>query len=1590
MVRQRDSRLGRLRFTGAAVLVVAGCGGPRPIDRAPAPLTETRPVSESAIAEAILSAMRAHSGAQLPAGRAESFEPVAGGLRARFGAKMTSARVRFPDLSLEPVSLEDAGSGTSIDIALQNALIVEAEAADGFVVYPKAHASGATLLHHALPDGLEDYLGFETAPKTPEISYKLSLVSGVAGLRLISGALEMLDATGTPRLRVSPPYIVGADGTQTNALLAVEGCRYDSSGAPPWGRKVTPPGAKTCTVRVSWNNDDVAYPAVLDPRWTTTGTSMVASRTDHTATLLSDGRVLVTGGRTSNTSTTGLNTAEVFNPAGGGTWAGTNSMTGARYMHTATLLTSSANTSTSGRVLIAGGVTGTASVNTTQLWNPANGQWANGPNLNAARHGHTATLMVSSGANNGNVLVTGGMSLANNTTTVLNTAAIYTNPTSGTSTGSWAATGNMGTARRLHSATMLTTNSPNNTNFVNMVLVAGGNTVGTTSTTSAQLFNPTNSTWTNTTALGTAREGHTATRLANGNVLMTGGRTNNGSPINTTAVFTIPASGTAATWPASGNMQAARIAHSATLLGTTLATTGSVLVVGGSTNGTAALSTAELWNGSAFSLIPTSLPSAVQAHTATLLMNGTVLVAGGNSGTNAVNTARIFDPSLGGTCTTNGQCLSTFCVIPSGQSSGVCCDTACTNQCQACNLTGSVGTCSTRPANSTCSDNNACTNNDTCQGTTCGGSTINCPGADQCHTVSACSPTSGCPQPQQLSDGTACNNNNASTEIDACFGGSCIGTANPANVTSFDVLGRWSVGAGGAGTIVGLNSNHTQGTKALEVTAQNYVPFDSVQMGSLGTVGPLVLLDILLPTQQPNPSWFGSVQIFVNAPSVGINNAFLGQAELTGLPLATWQTLAFQLTADQVTRLSGSYRDLTFRIALNVPFNETGHYLVDNLRFSADIFLVLQGIAKDSADVTKAIFTYTTTAASVSIPYGAANSLSDQVGFIHAPLELPPQTFVAVPHPAFVATLAGTQLTWKVGSHSVTATPTSTQLPTEIGTGGGKSAILPDGTRVPLDTPVSPALATAIVPSDTSFTPTDAATDVDLVSSGQPPIGPTSAGKLDGSFQVTNDGAGEYKMPLEVPHGRNGVEPRLSLSYSSRSGEGFLGPGWALKGIGRITRCRIPYSVASERGRDPSAITYTDADDFCLDGERMVSVGPEEYRLKRDSFSRVKVTARDSRGPLTFEIRRKNGLIESYGLNQVSRSELTRVTPDANGQVPPGSGTRVRVAWGLEVMADRFGNTMEVRYASNSQFVPQALRYTSNARTGRSATKTVTLSYSNVSRPLQFQGGVPLFDDLLLNNITISAPNPVTPSVVTTYKFTYTTPSITGRRLLTRVQRCDGAGVCMAPTVFTWEAGSYGFRHADTNVNDFFCASCDYGNAEQRQVGSRFMLSADVNGDGFDDLVYRSALEPFDESSIASTTVRYRLGTPFGFGQVNETGLPLLSADHINRFIYDKPEAIDIDGDGRTDFAYAMSENQNIRNLYRSTGAGTLVRLPPGLTNAQLEDPNLNQEAVRAQSGSLKISADLNGDGLNELGRVLSVDSICHATLPRGRSSVFG
>jgi hypothetical protein len=175
--------------------------------------------------------------------------------------------------------------------------------------------------------------------------------------------------------------------------------------------------------------------------WTYTG-SLNFARVSHTATLLSDGRVLVTGGGEFASATA---SAELYDPTTGN-WTYTGSLHADRENHTATLLAD-------GRVLVVGGEgTFDSYIASAELYDPATGNWTYTGSLNTGRLAHTATLLP-----NGKVLVAGGQY---NWGSLLASAELYA-----PATGTWTVTGSLNTARYGHAATLL----PNGE-----VLVAGG------------------------------------------------------------------------------------------------------------------------------------------------------------------------------------------------------------------------------------------------------------------------------------------------------------------------------------------------------------------------------------------------------------------------------------------------------------------------------------------------------------------------------------------------------------------------------------------------------------------------------------------------------------------------------------------------------------------------------------------------------------------------------------------------------------------------------------------------------------------------------------------------------------------------------------------------------------------------------------------------------------------------------------------------------------------------------------------------------------------------------------------------------------
>jgi hypothetical protein len=143
--------------------------------------------------------------------------------------------------------LSDKNSGMTVSFSLNGANAASAEYADGYVVFRNGHSKGH-LVHRPTANGTEDYLEFTQPPAAAQVSYTLSLLTGVSGLRLIENTLEFLDPQGVPRLRLRRPSIIDSTGAVNDGTLTVTGCLVDTNTDLPMGRPLKAPGASACTV----------------------------------------------------------------------------------------------------------------------------------------------------------------------------------------------------------------------------------------------------------------------------------------------------------------------------------------------------------------------------------------------------------------------------------------------------------------------------------------------------------------------------------------------------------------------------------------------------------------------------------------------------------------------------------------------------------------------------------------------------------------------------------------------------------------------------------------------------------------------------------------------------------------------------------------------------------------------------------------------------------------------------------------------------------------------------------------------------------------------------------------------------------------------------------------------------------------------------------------------------------------------------------------------------------------------------------------------------------------------------------------------
>jgi hypothetical protein len=454
----------------------------------------------------------------------------------------------------------------------------------------------------------------------PPISVSLSNTSAVVGL---NGSKNFFATVLNDQQNGNVDWTLSLNGTPcTITVCGSISPATTASGAPT--TYTAPASAPSANITLTATTVDGTPPATSSAAITVsahgfiaTG-SMATARYRHTATVLSDGKMLVTGGQGRNNAP--LATAELFDPTSG-TFTPTKGGLGtARAMHTATLLSD-------GKVLVTGGSDANGiPISSAEIFDPINGTFTpTKGSMGSTRTMHTATLL-----SDGKVLVTGGDSTLGGPIDSLSTAELF-DP----ATETFTPTGSMKFARFRHTATLLKDGR---------VLVMGGAVHASLppptwllSLGTAEIFDPTGGTFSQTGNLGTARTAHTATLLKNGNVLVTGGlvySTQAGSPIESALSSSELFDATRGSFAPTASMTTGRGGHSATLLGD-----GTVLVAGGNIVGTRygpkmfvvqSQDSAELFDSTGNTVTQTgSMETPRSYHTSTLLQDGRVLVTGG-------------------------------------------------------------------------------------------------------------------------------------------------------------------------------------------------------------------------------------------------------------------------------------------------------------------------------------------------------------------------------------------------------------------------------------------------------------------------------------------------------------------------------------------------------------------------------------------------------------------------------------------------------------------------------------------------------------------------------------------------------------------------------------------------------------------------------------------------------------------------------------------------------------------------------------------------------------------------------------------------
>jgi len=433
----------------------------------------------------------------------------------------------------------------------------------------------------------------------------------------------------------------------------------------------------------------------------------------------------------------------------------------------------------------------------------------------------------------------------------------------------------------------------------------------------------------------------------------------------------------------------------------------------------------------------------------------------------------------------------------------------------------------------------------------------------------------------------------------------------------------------------------------------------------------------------------------------------------------------------------------------------------------------------------------------------------------------------------------------------------------------------------------------------------------------------TVPGYTPGELSVSPGGAANYSIPIAVPPGVAGMQPSLSLNYSSQGGNGLLGMGWSLGGLSAISRC--PATIVQDGFK--GGIKFDSNDRFCMDGQRLIAISGiagadgTEYRTEINGFSKIISYGQAGSGPAYWKVWTKSGQVIEYGNTADSRIEAQGKNDVAN--------------WAVNALFDAVGNEITATYIENNafaEFYPVQLEYAGNT--------TIVFEYEQ--RPDTFSGyqaGSRIMSTQRLTNIK----SYVAGGLVRDHQVAY--EASTSESRLATISECDGSSPqnCMPATNLSWQQIQE--VYSLTNVDTANGMQLDWWNESHRKL---YVL--DYNGDGKNDLLLQGAGDGKGTFLLTANSNGFNVqGVSNSFGMSENDWVANRRVLHI----------LDYNGDGLSDILLQGADINKGTFLLMSTGTGFSRE---DITNSY----GLKAARWAADSRVIRV-LDYNGDGLSDL-----------------------